>query len=150
MANTVKLTDELAAKLISYLEVGHYRSTAAELCGVHFTTLSRWMGEDREPYRSFQLAVREAEAKAVDTQLRKIVESAEPADAKWYLARKKPDLYAETRRVDLTGRIDVGTKLSLDNLQSPEAQKALLILLGQLDSEGDAGPESADEGGNEQ
>jgi hypothetical protein len=144
-----KLTDGLAEKILEYLRVGHYRSTAAELCGIHETTMSRWMGYQTEPYRSFQAAVREAEAHAINTQLEKITSSPEPADAKWYLARKKPDQYAETRRVDLTGRFDVGTRLSIDTITDPAAQKALITLLGTLDSEGDAGTQPADEGSDQ-
>lgn len=150
MSAETRLTPELAEKLVSIIREGNYRRTACMICRVHETTFSRWMASNREPFLSFQAAVREAEAEAEREQLAKIVTSPEPADAKWYLARKNPDAWAETRRVDLKGRIDLGTKLDVSKLSSPDAQQALITLLGALDSdEGNAGTESADEGSDQ-
>lgn len=125
---TEALTDELAARICTYLRAGHYRGTAGQLVGIHYTTFSKWMAMTREPYLSFQTAVRAAEAEAERAQLAKIVDSAEPADAKWYLARKFPNKWAETRRVDVSGRLDLGVKLNADLLRDPKAREAIIIL----------------------
>ena len=143
----LKLNEQLAKQFCDYLRAGHYRQTAAQLCRVHPTTVSDWMGKEGEPYASFQLAVREAEAEAIRVQLAKITESPEPADAKWYLARKDPDHWAETRRVDVSGRLDIGTKLDGNALKDPDARQALITLAKSLfasrdDDPGPDGPES--------
>lgn len=135
-----KLTDELAQALCGYLRQGHYRQTAAQLVGIHPTTLSDWMGKEREPYLSLQAAVREAEAEAERIQLAKITDSPDPADAKWYLARKFPDKWAETRRVDVSGRLDMGVKLNADVLRNDKAREAILTLTDALFTDGYSEP----------
>jgi hypothetical protein len=144
-----KLTDELAAKICEILEQGHYRETAAQLVGIHPVTMAKWMGHSREPFTSFQRAVREAEAKAEQTQLAKIINSPEPADAKWYLARKQPNKWAETRRVDVSGRLDIGSKLDSNTFKDPEAREALSTLIQHIFANGNAEPQSASPDGDE-
>lgn len=134
------LTEELAAAICEHLRAGHYRQTAAQLVGIHPTTLSDWMGKTREPYLSLQKAVREAEAEAERVQLAKVAESADPADAKWYLARKFPDRWAETRRVDVSGRLDMGVKLNADVLRNDKAREAILTLTDALFTDGYSEP----------
>jgi hypothetical protein len=137
-----KLTEELAKAICAYLEAGHYRQTAAQLVGIHPTTFSDWMGKEREPYLTFQTAVRAAEAEAERKQLAKIAESPDPADAKWYLARKFPDKWAETRRVDVSGRLDMGVKLNADVLRNDKAREAILTLTDALFTDGYGEPDS--------
>lgn len=139
---TEALTEALAEAICNHLRAGHYRQTAAQLVGIHPTTLSDWMGKQREPYKSFQEAVRKAEAEAEQIQLAKVAESPDPADAKWYLARKFPDRWAETRRVDVSGRLDMGVKLNADVLRNDKAREAILTLTDALFADGDSEPNS--------
>ena len=148
-SNAPKLTDELTARAIELLEGGLYRVTVAKLVGVSEVTFSKWMNINRAPYIEFQKRVHEAEAEAERRQLAKIIDSPEPADAKWWMARKFPDRWAETRRVDLSGRVDIGHKINPDQLKKPEARSALITLLGALDAEGDLGPQPADADGDQ-
>lgn len=143
------LTDELAKRYCEYLRAGNYRQTAAALVGLSPTTVSDWMGKEREPYLSFQAAVREAEAEAERIQLDKIASSPEPADAKWYLSRKFPDRWAETRRVDVSGRLDMGVKLNADILRDPRAREAIITLTDALFANGYSEPDSPSDGGDE-
>lgn len=146
---TSKLNDETAAAICEHLRAGHYRATAAQLVGIHPTTFSIWMGKQREPYLSFQRAVLAAEAEAEQAQLTKITSSPEPADAKWYLSRKFPDRWAETRRIDVSGRLDTGVKLNADILRDPAARAAILTLTDALFANGYSEPDSASPGGDE-
>lgn len=130
------LTDELAERICVHLRAGHYRVTVSQLVGIHYTTFSKWMAMTREPYLSFQTAVRQAEAESERGQLAKIVDSPEPADAKWYLARKFPNKWAETRRVDVSGRLDLGVKLNVDLLRDPKAREAIVILTDAVFADG--------------
>src|SRR6478735_3203177 len=136
MATKGKLTDELAAKVYELLEQGLYRVTVAQLVGIHHVTFAEWMAKTREPYLTFQEKVLEAESKAERTALAKIQDSPEPADAKWYLARKFPDRWAETRRVDVSGRLDMGVKLNADILRDPRAGAAIETLTDALFADG--------------
>jgi hypothetical protein len=136
MATKGKLTDELAAKVYELLEQGLYRVTVAQLVGIHYVTFSEWMTKAREPFLTFQAGVLEAESKAERTALAKIQDSPEPADAKWYLARKFPDRWAETRRLDVSGKLDMGVKLNADILRDPRARAAIETLTDALFTNG--------------
>lgn len=138
-----KLTEELASVIIGFIERGNYRTTAAAMAGVNDNTFKAWMLHKTEPYVSFQKRMLEAEAFAEASQLAKIIESDETADAKWYLARKFPDRWAETRRVDLSGRLDVGVKVDGSALSDPKAREALETLTDWLIDHGDTEPGSA-------
>lgn len=140
-----KLNDALAAQLLEHLRAGHYKNTASRLCGIHPTTLSDWLAREDEPYASFRIQVLAAEAEAERVQLARIFESPEPADAKWFLGRKFPDRWAETKRVDVSGRFDMGIKLNADLLSTPEARAAVLTLTDALFADGNAEPDSAGE-----
>jgi hypothetical protein len=144
-----KLTEVVAEVIIEQLRQGHYRQTAAALAGIHPTTFSDWMGLQREPYLSFQERVREAEADAERIQLAKITESPEPADAKWYLARKFPDKWAETRRVDVSGRLDMGIKLNASALSSDQAREHIQGLTDWLFTDGDDSANGTSESGEQ-
>lgn len=146
-----KCTEELTAEIAELLRHGHYRATVARMVGLAPETFSEWMHKDYAPFLGFQTAVHQAEAEAEDTQLRKITESPEPADAKWYLARKFPDKWAETRRVDVSGRIDYGMKLNADALTNDRAREHVLGLTEWLFSESepeDGGPAEPAAGDN--
>jgi hypothetical protein len=139
---TSKLNDEAAGIILEALRAGHYRKTAAALAGIHATTFSEWMRREHEPYKSFQSMVLAAEAEAEQTQLSKITESPEPADAKWYLSRKFPDRWAETRRIDVSGRLDMGLKLNADLLRDEHARAAIITLTDAVFASGDSEPDS--------
>lgn len=144
-----KCTEAMITALCEHLRRGHYRVTAANLVGLHPTTFSDWMGRTREPYLTLQAAVLLAEAEAEQTQLTKVVESDEPGDAKWYLARKFPDRWAETRRVDVSGRLDLGAKLNASVLKDPRARAAVLTLTDLIFADGDSEPDSPSSGSDE-
>lgn len=137
-----KCNDALAQQAAEYLRQGHYRATVARLIGITPECFSDWMHKTGSPYAEFQTVVHQAEAEAEHLQLAKITESPEPADAKWYLSRKFPDRWAETRRVDVSGRIDYGMKLNADALTSDTAREHVLGLAEWLFS--DAGEEVTD------
>lgn len=144
-----KLTEAMVTAICDHLRNGHYRSTAAHLVGIHAVTFSKWMGLEGEPYESFQQSVLAAEAEAEQRQLTKITESPEPADAKWYLARKFPDRWAETRRIDVSGRLDMGIKLNADVLRDPQARAAVSVLTDALFANGYSEPDRDGTGSDE-
>jgi len=123
--NMTDLTDELAVKLCYHLERGNYRVTAAALCGIAPTTLSRWMHKEGEPYESLQRMVRIAEAQAEADSLSVVMDSMEPKDRQWYLARRHPDRWAETKRIDLQGRLELGVTLDASVFTDPDARAHL-------------------------
>ena len=144
-----KFTEQRLEGILAALRQGHYRKTAAELNGITGVTLSEWLAREEAEYQDFKLKVLEAEAEAEHVQLAKVTESAEPADAKWYLARKFPDRWAETRRVDVSGRLDMGIKLNADALADPSARAHIAGLTSWLFADGDSEPYSPGAGGDE-
>lgn len=142
-----RLTDALAAAICELLTQGHYRNVAAQHVGIAPSTFARWMGNKTAPYPEFQRLVLAAEAEAERAQLAKITGSPEPADAKWYLARKHPDRWAETRRIDVTGRLDMGLKLNADALKSDDARAHIEALTEFFFANGDDSAHDASESG---
>ena len=140
-----KLTDELAAEICEHLRNGQYRKIAAQLVGIHEGTLAQWMARKYEPYKTFQTKVLAAEAESERASVAIVRDSPLTVDHKWYLARKFPDRWAETRRLDLSGRIETGLKLDANAISDPTAREHLLGLISYL---ADSDPQPSDAGEN--
>ncbi len=91
-----ELTDAIANKLLMALRYGAWRSVAARFAGAHIKAFERWMRADREPYRTFQRFVAEAEAHAEMRMLNTIFRSVfrEPKYAFMFLERRYPERWA--------------------------------------------------------
>lgn len=61
MGRPSKLTPEIEERILEVIRAGNYREAAAQAAGIAPETLSRWMGREREPYRSFRQSVLAAE-----------------------------------------------------------------------------------------
>ena len=91
-----KLTPELHAEIVKWLEVGNYIETAASLAGIDkksiYTWLKRGHQEKKGIFRDFLYAVKKAEAKSETIDLMTIRRAAEKnwQAAAWRLERKYP------------------------------------------------------------
>lgn len=130
--NETKLTDELAAQVQEILLEGNYRSVASQIVGIHQVTFSKWMHATTEPYLSFQTMVLAAEAQAERESVRLIRMSDDTVDRRWWLSRKYPDKWAESRRINLSGRLDMGVKLDAGALKDDRARASIDYLAGQF------------------
>jgi transposase-like protein len=149
-----KLTDELAAKAIALAGQGAYQVTVAQLIGITRQTLHAWLNEyKREPYLDFAKRYREAEAEAEHELAERIRTSPDPVDAKWFLARRYPDRWAEKKSLDLNGSVDFGVKLDASAFTDPAAREHVLGLIDYLstddDTESQSGPQPAGETGDQ-
>jgi hypothetical protein len=57
-----KLIPEVRDKFLASIRAGNFRETAAKIAGISPATLYRWLGDDREPFRTFLEDVERAEA----------------------------------------------------------------------------------------
>jgi hypothetical protein len=144
-----KLNAEMRQRLISYLSRGHFRSSAAEACGIHPETLGKWMEKGKRSndpaseYRQLYLAVATAEGEAQDLLLRRVQEASEEdaRHAEWILARRWPENWARKDEIKVGGTGQGGAieiSVARDLLEKKLAQ-----LGGETDKEGGAGPEGA-------
>jgi hypothetical protein len=88
-----KLTFDIQGRIVALVRAGNYLETAAGVCGVHRTTLFRWLekGEQqtRGKYHDFGHAVRQAQSECVARTLMVISKEAQNnwKAAAWYLER---------------------------------------------------------------
>jgi len=117
-----KLTPELQEKIVGHVKNCNYPSTSAVACGVDESTFYRWMNraqEGEEPYASFAIAVKKAEAES-QVDLVGIVRKAAPD--KWQAGmtlaeRRWPEQFAQVERSagnqsDLARGIEILGKLA--------------------------------------
>jgi transposase len=114
-----KLTPAVAARIIRMLKAGNYLQTAASAAGVHKNTLTNWMkwgadefNEDgtlkkkgREPFRSFVFDLEEAISDGEQSLVASINASGWKGKME-ILARRFPERWGRTNRVQLTGAND--------------------------------------------
>lgn len=110
MGRPTKLTEDVEAKLIEWIRAGNYIETAAALCGVSKGTVFGWLRRGQEQrrgrYRDFLNAVRGAQAQAESRMLLYIEKSAKKdwRAAAWRLEHMRPRRYAQSQRIEHTGR----------------------------------------------
>ncbi len=96
-----KLTFAVQERIIGLVRAGNYLETAAGVCGIHRTTLFRWLekGEKqtRGKYHEFCLAVRQAQSECVARNQMMISKAAQTdwKAAAWYLERAAPQRYGK-------------------------------------------------------
>lgn len=110
MGRPSKITPELQAELIKWLNAGNYIETAAHLAGVSKQTVYAWLKkgqkQSRGQFRDFLDAVKKAEAGA-EARLLLLVEKAAAKNwqaAAWRLERKHPERWG--RKDTFTGKLD--------------------------------------------
>lgn len=87
------LTNEIAEVILAALRGGCSYRMASGVALIHFTTLSRWMHADEEPYLTFQALVRQAETLPKVFLLESVMSGGrvDPYLALDVLARKDPE-----------------------------------------------------------
>ena len=101
-----KLSPDVTEKICSGIRSGLYLHSAAELAGVHISTVNRWMAaansEDAEgPHAAFRAAVKKAESETQVATLDIIRQAAAKGNwtaAAWYLERRHPELWGRHGR----------------------------------------------------
>ena len=151
-------TPEQRKQLVELVAAGNYLSAAARAVGMPWRTVMEWMQRGREtgkePYGSFFLAVREAEAKAEvrDVALIRLAARNTWQAAAWYLERKYPDRWGRRDVVKHDGTIETkntqAVDLSLQILADPEAIGIAHDLLARLVAAGTVETRLGDSSGN--
>lgn len=101
MAPPLKLTPEIADRIVNMLKLGNYQETAAAAAGIDARTLRKWLhrgaSREEEPYASFAVSVLEAEASAESRHVATLY-SASREDwraAAWILSRKHSERWGD-------------------------------------------------------
>ncbi len=117
---TRKFTRGNQKKILEYLRAGHYAKVAAARLGIDESTYYRWLqrgeatlkaaaagepvaAKDRQ-YARFVERVREAEAEAEQTALRRVLRSEDWRATAWFLERRHPGRWARRQGVDVTSK----------------------------------------------
>lgn len=126
---TPKLNDSTQQLIVDAIMGGNYRNIAAGYAGIAPETLTRWMerGEAKPGslYGRFRQAVLKAEADAHAAAVALVMAAAkdDPAHAKWWLARKFPEQWADKSRLQVEGVAGgapiVVQKVDVKDLQQP-------------------------------
>lgn len=105
-----KLTDDVQAAIVKWLEEGGFVENACHMVGISKVTYYTWRRLGREQrrgkYRNFLNATNKAQARA-QTKLVSMIESAARRDwkaAAWVLTRMNPGVFMQTERMELTGK----------------------------------------------
>jgi hypothetical protein len=119
MGRKSRLTPEVQAAIVAGIEAGLPKAHAAYRASVSAVAVDKWIergekDEPDEPYTSFAMAVRQAQAVDVARSVSAIV-TAEPDDwkaAAWRLERMHPKSFGAISRHQLTGADDGPIKTS--------------------------------------
>jgi hypothetical protein len=140
-----KLTPELQRRVVDIVRAGNYLEIAAAACGIHRSTLHRWLerGEQQSHgmYREFYLAVERAQSEA---ELRDmlLIGKAAATDwraAAWRLERRAPRRYGT--QVQATLREEMNSMLAhLQAVLDPEAFENVMTSLERQDPSGVGNP----------
>jgi transposase len=120
MARPSKCTEAVAKKILAAIRAGNFREVAAEFAGIDPGTLMRWMKRKGEPYRSFRVALLEAERASEVLLVKRQMRFAEK-DVKanqFLLERKFPERWGRRDRLDMTVKRADLTCLSDDELRA--------------------------------
>lgn len=96
-----KFTPELSKKFCEALEKGHSIEGACGAVGISFQTYRNWYtkGEKAKSgkYKQFICDVQTAQEKATNMVEKVILDNipTNPQDAKWWLTKRRPDIYAD-------------------------------------------------------
>lgn len=106
----VKLTKELQDEICEWLSEGGFVENACHMVGISKVSYYSWRKQGREQktgkYRDFLNATNKAQATA-QTKLVSLIEQAAFRDwkaAAWVLVRMNPKVFAQSDRVELTGK----------------------------------------------
>lgn len=105
MANKLKLTAELQAKICDAIRMGNYMETAAAFAGISKDTFYRWLKKGARArsgiYREFHDAVHKALAEAEVRDVAIIANAAKESwqAAAWRLERRHPERWGKKERI---------------------------------------------------
>jgi transposase-like protein len=111
--NKGKLTKELIKKICKYLEIGHTKKDACELCGISESVFYDWIKYAKEKkatiYSEFLESANRAETKCIDKHLANVNRKAikDAGHSKWLLAKLKPDRFGDKQQVDLNANVSI-------------------------------------------
>ena len=114
MARKTKLTAEVRGKVLSAIKLAGTRTAAAKMAGVDRRTLHTWIqrgsaANAREPYRSFVVALRQAEGET-QQKLSAVILRAAMGDEK---KKRAADWHAADRLLQVVAPREWGQKLHL-------------------------------------
>lgn len=150
MGRPTSLTAEVQEAILTALEAGNYRSTAAAAAGIHRNTLGNWekWGEEgKAPYADFLVAMQQAEAKG-EMQLLAEIRDARPGvpgvsgadvwQAKaWMLERRFATRWCARVKQQVAENVDALTsKLKAD----PELHRKVLDVIAAEEPAAGTGP----------
>jgi transposase len=101
-----KLSPEITERICAGIRSGLYLHSAAELAGVHVSTVNRWMAAGADegaegPHAAFRTAIKKAESETQAATLDIIRQAAANGTwtaAAWYLERRHPELWGRHGR----------------------------------------------------
>jgi transposase len=111
-----KLTAEVFSRIVDLVRIGNHLETAASTCGIHRSTLHRWLEKGEEQargiYRQFLVAVEKAQGEAEHRDLVQIAKAAQTdwRAAAWRLERRFPRKYGT--QVQATVREEIESMLA--------------------------------------
>lgn len=115
----VKLTEEIAQKLVRAIRAGNYIETACAYAGINPSTFYRWLekGEksSREDFRNFARQVREAMAEAEIVSVAKIKQTEDWRAQAWLLERRFADRWGKRETVELQKGEGIGKQIKWDD-----------------------------------
>jgi hypothetical protein len=120
------LTNVVANKILQALRLGAHQGPAAAWASIAPETMSRWMHRQGEPYETFQMKVREAEAYAEVRALGIVALSKDAKDAIAFLERRYPKRWARVPSVAVNQTmnvLDLGSLL--DKIEKRRADPSL-------------------------
>lgn len=99
----IKFTDEVTTQILTFYENGLCLKYAAELAGVHRTTVYKWLEKGKNAksgkYREFYLNLHRAKARFIAFHVNKLNESTDVWTSKYLLEVTDPDTFVVEKKI---------------------------------------------------
>jgi hypothetical protein len=96
---------QTTSQIVESIRIGNYKSTAAQLSGISYRTLTNWLKKGREEpegiYGQFYLDVLKAEAEFEANAVSELTMSGNPKYLLEVLSRRSPEKWSATSRVNV-------------------------------------------------
>jgi hypothetical protein len=135
---------QTTSQIVESIRIGNYKSTAAQLSGISYRTLTNWLKKGREEpegnYGQFYLDVLKAEAEFEANAVSELTMSGNPKYLLEVLSRRSPEKWSATSRVNVqvNQKIEDFMNFLCDALSDePDTLKRVLEIASNYSPEGE-------------
>lgn len=122
-----KFTDEVTTQILTFYENGLCLKYAAELAGIHRTTVYKWVEKGKNArsgkYREFYLNLQRAKARFIAFHMNKLNESDDAWTSKYLLEVTDPDTFVVEKKISQKSDSEVKVESKVEMNVKPLSER---------------------------